>query len=132
MIVGHKIQREFLKKSFESSRISHAYLFSGVDGLGKKTVALEFVRMINGQKKDLAKSQPDLIMVEPQPSIKISQIGEMRKALSLRPFSAPFKTVIIDEAEKMTDEAQNCLLKTLGTQRTSSFIPYFFKSRDIV
>jgi DNA polymerase-3 subunit delta' len=42
MIVGHKIQREFLKKSFESSRISHAYLFSGVDGLGKKTVALEF------------------------------------------------------------------------------------------
>jgi len=113
MIVGHKIQREFLKKSFESSRISHAYLFSGVDGLGKKTVALEFVRMINGQKKDLAKSQPDLIMVEPQPSIKISQIGEMRKALSLRPFSAPFKTVIIDEAEKMTDEAQNCLLKTL-------------------
>lgn len=112
-IVGHKIQREFLKKSFESSRISHAYLFSGVDGLGKKTVALEFVELINGQKKDLLKSQPDLIMVEPQPSIKIFQIGEMRKALSLRPFSAPFKTVIIDEAEKMTDEAQNCLLKTL-------------------
>ena len=47
MIVGHKIQREFLKKSFESSRISHAYLFSGVDGLGKKTVALEFVKLIN-------------------------------------------------------------------------------------
>jgi DNA polymerase-3 subunit delta' len=113
MIVGHKIQREFLKKSFESSRISHAYLFSGVDGLGKKTVALEFVRMINGQKKDLLKSQPDLIMVEPQPSIQISQIREMRKALILRPFSAPFKTVIIDEAEKMTDEAQNCILKTL-------------------
>ncbi len=112
-IIGHKIQREFLKKSFENSRISHAYLFSGVDGLGKKTVALEFVKMINNQEKDLPKFQPDLIMVEPQPSIQISQIREMQKALSLRPFSASFKTAIIDEAEKMTAQAQNCLLKTL-------------------
>ena len=113
MIVGHKIQREFLKKSFENSRVSHAYLFSGVDGLGKKTVALEFVKLINDQKKDLSKNHPDLIMVEPQPSIQISQIRDMQKALSLRPFSAPFKVAIIDEAEKMTAQAQNCLLKTL-------------------
>jgi len=112
-IVGHKIQREFLKKSFENSRISHAYLFSGVDGLGKKTVALEFVRLINGQKKDLSKNQPDLVIIRPQPSIQISQIREMQKTLSLKPFSAPFKTAIIDEAEKMTAQAQNCLLKTL-------------------
>ncbi len=112
-IVGHKIQREFLKKSFENSRISHAYLFSGVDGLGKKTVALEFVKLINDQKKDLSKNHPDLIMVEPQPSIQISQIRDIQKALSLRPFSAPFKIAIIDEAEKMTAQAQNCLLKTL-------------------
>ena len=113
MIVGHKIQREFLKKSFENSRISHAYLFSGVDGLGKKTVALEFVKLINDQKEDLSKNHPDLIIVEPQPSIQISQIRDMQKALSLRPFSAPFKIAIIDEAEKMTAQAQNCLLKTL-------------------
>lgn len=112
-IVGHKIQREFLKKSFENSRVSHAYLFSGVDGLGKKTVALEFVRLINDQKKDLSKNHPDLIMIEPQPSIQISQIRNMQKALSLKPFSAPFKIAIIDEAEKMTAQAQNCLLKTL-------------------
>ena len=114
MLVGHKIQREFLKKSFEISRVSHAYLFSGVDGLGKKAVALEFIRMINNQGKDLPKSQPDLIVIEPQQgAIQISQIREMQKALSLRPFSAPFKAAIIDEAEKMTAQAQNCLLKTL-------------------
>ena len=121
-IVGHKIQREFLKKSFENSRVSHAYLFSGVDGLGKKTVALEFVKLINDQKEDLSKNHPDLIMVEPQPSIQISQIRDMQKALSLKPFSAPYKIAIIDEAEKMTAQAQNCLLKTLEEPRGQAIL----------
>ena len=109
VIVGHKNQREFLKKSLNNSKISHAYLFSGLDALGKKEIALEFAQLINKQKKDT----PDIIMVKPELSIGISQIEGMQKKLSLKPFSAPYKIAIIDDAEKMTTPAQNRLLKTL-------------------
>lgn len=46
MILGHQKQWELLKKSAEQKRISHAYLFSGQSQLGKKTVALEFIKLL--------------------------------------------------------------------------------------
>ena len=50
MLVGHKKQWEFLKKSAELNRISHAYLFSGQSQLGKRTVAREFTKLLFCQK----------------------------------------------------------------------------------
>jgi len=118
VIIGHKNQRDFLKKSLNNSRISHAYLFSGLDALGKKEIALEFAQLINKQKKD----SPDIIIIKPELSIGISQIEDMQKRLFLKPFSAPYKIAIIDEAEKMTTHAQNCLLKTLEEPRGQTII----------
>ncbi len=118
VIVGHKNQREFLKKSLNNSKISHAYLFSGLDALGKKEIALEFAQLINKQKKDT----PDIIIIKPELSIGISQIEGMQKKLSLKPFSAPYKIAIIDDAEKMTISAQNRLLKTLEEPRRQTII----------
>jgi len=118
VIIGHKNQREFLKKSFNNSRISHAYLFSGLDALGKKEIALEFAQLINKQKKD----SPDIIIIKPELSIGISQIEDMQKRLFLKPFSASYKIAIIDNAERMTIHAQNCLLKTLEEPRGQTII----------
>jgi DNA polymerase-3 subunit delta' len=117
-IVGHKNQREFLKKSFNNSKMSHAYLFSGLDAIGKKEIALEFAQLINKQKKD----SPDIIIVEPELSIKILQIENMQKRLSLKPFSAPYKIAIINDADKMTVHAQNRLLKTLEEPKGQTII----------
>lgn len=113
MIIGHQKQRQFLKKSVELGKISHAYLFSGEERLGKKRIALEFVKLINGENFDFG--HPDLILIEPKGGapIQIAQIRELIQKLSLKPYSAPFKVAIIDQAHLMTKEAQHSFLKTL-------------------
>ncbi len=113
MIIGYGKQWELLKKSVEEGRISHAYLFSGPAHLGKKKVAFEFVRLINGA--DINENHPDLILIKSAQGgeIQISQIRELIQKLSLKPYSAPFKCAILDEAHLMNQEAQNSLLKTL-------------------
>lgn len=153
MLVGHKNQWNFLVKAAELDRLSHAYLFSGQEQLGKKTLAIEFVKFLNCQLNDFSKPRtafhendkaeritqkvvrgkrpcqvcrscqdtqkdmhPDFILIRPASSrgeIQISQIRELIWKLSLRPYSAPFKTAIIDQAHLMTPEAQNCFLKIL-------------------
>ena len=113
MIIGHQKQRQFLKKSVELGKISHAYLFSGEERLGKKRIALEFVKLINGENFNIG--HPDLILIEPKGGapIQIAQIRELIQKLSLKPYSAPFKVAIIDQAHLMTKEAQHSFLKTL-------------------
>ncbi|MFH1657562.1 MAG: DNA polymerase III subunit delta' [bacterium] len=136
MILGHKKQQELLEKSIKSNKLSHAYLFYGPEQVGKKTVALEFIKLLNcptasefGQIcgkcrscRDIEKRMhPDLSIIETETptensskkEIKITQIKKLQRELSLSPYQAKIKTVIVDEAENMNSEAQNCFLKTL-------------------
>lgn len=113
MLIGHKKIWQFLQKSAGMDRLSHAYLFSGQGKLGKKTLALEWISSIFGG--DISKgNHPDFVFIEPiNKEIQISQIRKLILRLSLRPFISPFKAVIIDQAQAMNQEAQNCFLKTL-------------------
>ena len=47
MIIGHQKQWQFLKNSYKTDKLSHAYLFYGPTGLGKKKLAVEFVKFLN-------------------------------------------------------------------------------------
>ncbi len=126
MILGHQKQQQFLKKSAELDKISHAYLFHGPGKLGKKTIALEFIKLLNCQNdfrpcgtcrscQDIQKNvSPDLTIIEPDGAeIKINQIKKLQQNLSLCSYQAKFKAAIINKAECMNQEAQNCFLKTL-------------------
>lgn len=122
MIIGHQRILEFLKKSVQNKRMAHAYLFTGPAHLGKKTVALKFIRMLNGQEIDQA-VHPDILIVEPEVvekngvrkelEIGIDQARKIQHQMSLFPYQADYKIALIGQAEKMTAEASNCLLKTL-------------------
>lgn len=124
MILGHQKQWNFLKKVTGADRISHAYLFTGQEKIGKKKVALEWVSLlfndsVNLQKKDC----PDLLLVEPDgKDIKINQIRELIQKLSLKPYSASLKVAIIDKAHLMNQGAQNILLKTLEEPRGKTIL----------
>jgi len=111
MLIGHQKIWQFLKKSAENQSLSHAYLFSGEEHLGKRTLALEFIKFLNKAKN----LDPDLILIsnERDESIQISQIRKIQYFLSETSFLGSYKSVIIDHAERMTREAQTCLLKTL-------------------
>jgi len=125
MLIGHQKQWQFLKKSAELGRLSHAYLFSGQEKLGKKTVALEWISLLfdKPSTKLLVGGYPDFILITPiQKEIQISQIKNLNWRLSLRPYSASFKTVIIDQAHSMNQEAQNCFLKTLEEPRGETLL----------
>lgn len=129
MLIGHQKQWNFLKKKFESDQLAHAYLFSGEEKIGKKTLAKEFVKLINcngaDQKpcglckncKDIEKENYlDLLILnlkDDKQEIEISQAREALNFLSYKSYYGSFKVVIIDGAEAMNSEAQSCFLKTL-------------------
>lgn len=90
-------------------RPAGSYLLYGPAGIGKYSASLELA-------KDLGSRVPDLIAVAPQdkPSITIEQIRNTTAALSLQPYyQTGIRTVIIDQADAMTVDAGNALLKLL-------------------
>jgi DNA polymerase-3 subunit delta' len=119
-IYGHKKQIEFLGKSIESGSLSHAYIFSGPSFVGKKTVAREFAK--NLLESGPGNFHPDFLEVTNDEAIKIDQVRELIYKLSLRPYSAKYKVALIDNAETMTVEAQNALLKVLEEPKSYTII----------
>jgi DNA polymerase-3 subunit delta' len=102
-------------------------MFIGEQGIGKKLIAEQFSKMIlcndyNGAECDKCKScvefdsgnNPDFKIIEPDGRvIKIEQIREMQTKVAEKPINSSKKVYVINDADLMTKEAQNCLLKTL-------------------
>ena len=126
-IIGNEKTKEELKRSLEEDKVSHSYMFVGIEGIGKQLIAKAFAQMIlctNETEKgcDKCKSciefqsqnHPDFLYIEPDGnSIKIEQIRYLQRKIQEKPIISNKKVYIINDADKMTQEAQNCLLKTL-------------------
>jgi len=127
MFIGHQKQWQFLKKAAQLQRLPHAFLFTGPSQIGKSKVAVEFVKLLNCERGEMEPCGfcqncqsierdifPDLKVIKPKnEEIQISQVRELASYLSLRPYQGKIKSVIIDEAEKMNQEAQSDFLKML-------------------
>jgi len=127
-IIGQKDILLSLKKSIENGRVGHAYIFNGPAGIGKKTVARAFAGiLLCADRKGFAAcgkcipcrlykegSNPDFMGIEAQgTSIGVDAIRQMQEDIIKKPLYSPKKVYLISEAENMTVQAQNCLLKTL-------------------
>ena len=127
-ILGQEKAVGFLKKVLKGDRIPHAYLFTGINGVGKSTTALAFAKAVNCSTdlsdegcgncvtcRQLASGNfPDFISLAPDgQNIKIEQIRELNRSLNFKPVSGKYRITIIDRAEMMTEEAANSFLKTL-------------------
>ena len=120
----------------QNNTISHSYMFIGIEGIGKKIIAKEFAKNILCLKRNeknakinnidsknctckscvefKTNNNPDFSIIEPDGnSIKIEQIRELQKRIQEKPIISNSKVYIINNADMMTKEAQNCLLKTL-------------------
>lgn len=109
--------------------MAHATLLSGEAGIGKKTVARLLAQglMCRGEgdkpcgvcrdcRRFTARTHPDALFPAPAPkekTIKIEALREMIDALSRHALEGGNRVVLIENAERMTPQAQNCLLKTL-------------------
>ncbi len=125
-ILGNDKIKQQLIQSNQNKQVSHSYLFVGIEGIGKKMIAMEFAKMILctaqnqycGECKSCIEfdtnNNPDFKIIEPEGnSIKIEQIREFQSKVSEKPIISNRKVYIINDCDKMTPEAQNCLLKTL-------------------
>ena len=110
---------ELLGRALVGDRIAHAYAFIGPSGSGRMTAALAFAEELLGSS---ARPHPDLHVITPTPpesnprgarAIRIGAIRELERLASLRPALARRKVFVLDEAERMTDDAPQAFLKTL-------------------
>ena len=128
-ILGNDMIKEHFKKAIENNKISHAYILTGEEGTGRKSIANAFSMALlcekggkepcmvcHSCKQVLSGNHPDLIYVkhEKTNSIGVDDIREqINDTIMIRPYSSYYKIYIVDEAEKMTVQAQNALLKTI-------------------
>ncbi|MCX5900126.1 MAG: DNA polymerase III subunit delta', partial [Proteobacteria bacterium] len=126
-IRGHGRQVRILQAMLRSGHLPHAFLFTGIEGIGKRMVATGFVKALNcltlsddfcGQclqcRKIDKQIHPDVQVVEPEKNVlKIEQVRALQQDIVFKPLEGKKKAVIIDQAEKMNAQAANCLLKTL-------------------
>ncbi|AKL93591.1 DNA polymerase III subunit delta' [Clostridium aceticum] len=125
-VLGQEKLMKNFEKTLEQNELSHAYLIEGEKGLGKRSVALQMAKGICcrsiGQKpcnqciscKKLDhNSHPEVVWIEEETSIKIEVVRNLQKNLQMKPYEGSRKVYIICDADKMTLQAQNALLKTL-------------------
>jgi len=128
-IIGHQQIIHFLQRSISNNKIAHAYLFSGAESVGKARVAEYFSASLLCRGRELIpckkcifcqqvfkKIHPDLIWIKKEKdkkNISIEQIRNLRKKLTRHSFLNSYKIAIIEQAEILTKEAYNALLKTL-------------------
>jgi DNA polymerase-3 subunit delta' len=110
-----------------SGRVAHAYLFVGPRGVGKSTVARAFAAALTCRAEPLegcgacpsckriaSGGHPDVHLVEPEgPAVKIEHVRDLQEALAYRPAEAPRSVAVVPNAERLTIQAANALLKTL-------------------
>lgn len=128
-IIGQEQIKEHLQNALSSGKISHAYIINGEKSSGKEFIARVFAMALQCEKggtepcqechsckQALSGNQPDIIKVthEKPNTISVDDIrDQINNDVGIKPYSSPYKVYIVGEAEKMTTQAQNALLKTL-------------------
>lgn len=126
-IIGQSVLTQCIQNAVKNNMIANAYIFNGPKGCGKKTAAGIFAAAINCEshdykpcglctscKKVKAGVSPDIIYVRPTGNtIKINQIRQIIIDISTKPYENIFRVIIIENGDKMTNDAQDAFLKTL-------------------
>ncbi len=128
-IIGQEQIKEHLMNALSTGKVSHAYIINGEKSSGKEFIARVFAMALQCQrgeaepcqechscKQALSENHPDIIRVahEKPNTISVDDIRvQINNDVAIKPYSSPHKIYIVNEAEKMTQQAQNAILKTL-------------------
>lgn len=128
-IIGQEQIKEHLTNALSSGKISHAYIINGEKSSGKEFIARIFAMALQCEKGEvepcqechsckqaLSDNHPDIIRVmhEKPNTISVDDIrAQVNNDVAIKPYSSSHKVYIVNEAEKMTVQAQNAILKTL-------------------
>ena len=117
-IVGNAKVKEYLTTTMKTGNVSHSYMFVGKSGIGKRLFAREFAQNVMSTSSDKKiinlDSTTDFSEIEAEGNtIKIAQVRDIQSRIVEKPTIYSRKIYIINDADLMTEESQNCLLKTL-------------------
>jgi DNA polymerase III subunit delta' len=130
-VLGHEWAAQLLQRHVAAGEVRHAYLFSGPNGVGRRTLALRFAQALNctqppapGEPCGSCRlciligqmQQPDLSIVQPETEgamLKVEQVRELQHSLSLSPYEARYRIALLLDFQQANANAQNALLKTL-------------------
>ena len=147
-IYGHEKQIRILQSAALRNRLSHAYLFYGMEGIGKRTVAEFFAKALNcGNHKHSEQeltaghsdfdscdhcsschkvnrnNHPDIIAIKADGQfIRIKEIREIQEQMTFAPLEGRMRIFILPDAEKMNSISANALLKTLEEPSRSNIL----------
>jgi DNA polymerase-3 subunit delta' len=145
-MVGHSNIIKHMKNAYRFNKVSHAYILEGEEGMGKKLLAQCFVKLL--QCKDPkgdepchvcssciqfeSGNHPDIIMVNPtkKTGYGVSDIrDQIVSDINIKPYHSQYKVYIIEQADMMTVQAQNSLLKTI--EEPPEYGLFFFLAANI-
>ncbi|MCK4644711.1 MAG: DNA polymerase III subunit gamma/tau, partial [Candidatus Aminicenantes bacterium] len=126
-MIGQKTVVQTLQNAIKNDRVSQAYIFSGMRGIGKTTAARILAKALNCQngptptpcnKCEFCKEvnedhSVDVIEIDGASNRGIDEVRALREGVKYRPIHCRHKVIIIDEVHMLTREAFNALLKTL-------------------
>jgi DNA polymerase-3 subunit delta' len=130
-LIGHSWAADMLRQHIAADRLRHAYLFSGPQGVGRRTMALNFAQAINCPtptapgvpcgtcrtcEQTALMQQADLAIIQSEAegeSLKVDQVRDLQHSLSLAPYESAYRVALLLRFNEATDGAQNALLKTL-------------------
>ena len=130
-IIGHEWAVKLLQEQIWKGRLRHAYLITGPDGIGRRTLATRLVQAINCRPstsegdpclscrtcKNIERmAHPDLAIVQAEQRggvLKVDQVRELQRVLALAPYEASTRAAMLLRFEEANIHAANALLKTL-------------------
>jgi DNA polymerase-3 subunit delta' len=135
-ILGNSRVKKILRKALQKKKVPNSMLFCGPEGIGKKDMALVLAKAMNCERKKddacevcssckaiNAGNFPDVIEISPEKEvIKIEQMRTLRKIAYLKPMMGKRRVFVVVDADKMTEEAANSLLKILEEPPLFSYI----------
>ena len=127
-IIGHESIIQHFQNAISAKKVSHAYILHGEEGMGKRSLADAFAKTLQceeggviscGRCKSCMQADtgnhPDIIRITHEKvSIGVDDIRlQVNADIQVKPYSSRYKIYIIDDAQRLTEQAQNALLKTI-------------------
>ena len=149
-LVGQEAMVRTLANAFKTGRIAHAFMLTGVRGVGKTTTARLLARALNYETRDvrqpsmnlfenavgeiygpaiMASQHPDVLELDAASNTGIDNMRDLLSGARYAPVNARYKVYIIDEVHMLSNAAFNALLKTL--EEPPPHVKFIFATTEI-